>query len=80
MRAEHVTKGGHDHLFVTGNYKLKTQARLEWLYGRRSESGKRTELPASDAGHGRVIQSIDDLLQKPVAKAAQLTREEVIRL
>ena len=80
MRAEHVTKGGHDHLFVTGNYKLKTQARLEWLYVAGDESGKRTELPASDAGHGRVIQSIDDLLQKPVAKAAQLTREEVISI
>ena len=80
MRAEHMTKGGHDHLFVTGNYKLKTQARLEWLYVAGDESGKRTELPASDAGHGRVIQSIDDLLQKPVAKAAQLTREEVISI
>jgi hypothetical protein len=80
MRAEHVTKGGHDYVFVTGNYKLKTQARLEWLYVAGDESGKRTELPASDAGHGRVIQSIDDLLQKPLAKAAQLTREEVISI
>ena len=80
MRAEHMTKGGHDHLFVTGNYKLKTQARLEWLYVAGDESGKRTELPASDAGHGRVIQSIDDLLQKPMAKAAQLTREEVVSI
>ena len=67
-------------MFVTGNYKLKTQACLEWLYVAGDESGKRTELPASDAGHGRVIQSIDDLLQKPLAKAAQLTREEVISI
>ena len=80
MRAEHVTKGGHDYVFVTGNYKLKTQACLEWLYVAGDESGRRTELPASDAGHGRVIQSIDDLLQKPLAKAAQLTREEVISI
>ena len=80
MRAEHVTKGGHDYVFVTGNYKLKTQACLEWLYAAGDESGKRSELPASDAGHGRVIQSIDDLLQKPLAKAAQLTREEVISI
>ena len=67
-------------MFVTGNYKLKTQACLEWLYVAGDESGKRSELPASDAGHGRVIQSIDDLLQKPLAKAAQLTREEVISI
>jgi hypothetical protein len=80
MRAEHVTKGGHDYAFVTGNYNLKTQARLEWLYVAGDESGKRMELPASDAGYGRVIQSIDDLLQKPLAKTAKLTREEIISI
>jgi hypothetical protein len=80
MRAEHVTKGGHDLVFVTGNYKLQTQAFLEWMYVAGDENGKRLELPSSAMGDSRVILPIDDLLQKPAAKAANLTREEVIAI
>jgi ankyrin repeat protein len=80
MRAEHVTKGGHDYVFVTGNYNLKTQAILEWLYVAGDEHGTRLEPPSSDMGHGRIIQPIDELLQKPLAQAAKLTREEMIAI
>ena len=80
MRAEHVTKGGHDYVFVTGNYKLRTQSMLEWLYVAGDENGKRLEPPSSDMGHGRIIQPIDELLQKPLAKAAKLIREEMIAI
>ena len=80
MRAEHMTRGGSDYMFVTGNYKLSTQARKEWLYVAGDENGKREEPPASDMGHGRVIRRIEELLQKPLAKAAKLTREEMIAI
>ena len=32
MRMEHMTRGGNDFTFVTGNYKVRTKARDEWLY------------------------------------------------
>jgi hypothetical protein len=80
MRTEHMTKGGHDYVFVTGNYKLRTQADLEWLYVAGDENGTRVEPPSSDMDHGRIIQPIDKLLQKPLALAAKLTREEMIAI
>jgi ankyrin repeat protein len=80
MRAEHMTKGGHDYVFVTGNYKLRTQADLEWLYVAGDENGTRVEPPSSDMDHGRIILPIDELLRKPLAVAAKLTREEIIAI
>jgi ankyrin repeat protein len=80
MRTEHMTLGGHDFMFVTNNYKVRTQARQEWLYVVGDENGNRVEPPVSDMGHGRVIQSIDDLMQKPLARAAKLTHEEIIAI
>ena len=75
---EHTTRGGNDFTFVTGNYKLQTKARDEWLYVVGDEGGRQVAPPASDMGHGRVMQPIDELLRKPLAKAAKLTREEMI--
>jgi ankyrin repeat protein len=80
MRMEHMTCGGSDFVFVSGNYKLQTKARDEWLYVVGDENGRRLTPPALVMGHGRVIQSIDELLRKPLAQAAKLTREEMIAI
>ncbi len=80
MRMEHVTRGGNDFIFVSGNYKLKTTARNEWLYVVGDEGGRQVAPPASDMEHGRVLNSIEELLKKPLAKAAKLTREEMIAI
>jgi hypothetical protein len=68
MRMEHMTRGGNDFVFVSGNYKLQTKASDEWLYVVGDENGRRLTPPASDMGHGRVIHPIDKLLQKELAK------------
>jgi ankyrin repeat protein len=80
MRMEHMTRGGSDFLFVSGNYKLQTKACDEWLYVVGDENGRRLTPPASVMEHGRVIHPIDELLQKDLAKAANLTREEMIAI
>jgi ankyrin repeat protein len=88
MRAEHMTRGGHDFTFITGNYKVKTHARQEWLYVAGDENGKRMDPPASDMTHDlgnghiirRIIQPIEELLTKKLAKDANLTREEMIAI
>lgn len=80
MRAEHMTRGGHNFTFITRNYELTTQACREWLYVVGDENGNRIEPPASSMGSGRVIHSIDMLLQKPLAQAAKLIREEMIAI
>jgi ankyrin repeat protein len=80
MRMEHVTRDGSNFMFVTGNYKLRTTTRDEWLYTVGDDNGRLATPPASDMGHGRVIKPIDELLQKPRAKAAKLTREEMIAI
>jgi hypothetical protein len=78
MRMEHMARGGCDFIFVTGNYKLRTKACDEWLYVVGDENGRRLTPPASVMEHGRVVHPIDELLQKDLAKAANLTREEMI--
>jgi ankyrin repeat protein len=80
MHAEHMTRCGHDFVFVTGNYKLRTKVSQEWLYVVGDESGRRIDPSASDMGHDRVIKPIEELLQKPLAKSAKLTREEMIAI
>ena len=80
MHSEHMTRGGSDFVFVSGNYKLQTKACDEWLYVVGDENGRRLMPPASVMEHGRVIHPIDELLLKPLAKAAKLTREEMIAI
>ena len=82
MRMEHTTLAGSDFTFVTGNYKLRTKARDEWLYVAGDENGIQVTPPASDLQHGRVIQPIDELMRKPLAMAAKrkADKEEAARL
>ncbi len=80
MRAEHMSRVGNDFTFVSSNYKVRTQARNEWLYVVGDENGNQVDPPASDTEHGRVIRPIDELLQNPLAKEAKLVREEMIAI
>jgi hypothetical protein len=78
MCAEHTTRGGSDFTFTTGNYKITTQPKLEWLYVVGDERGGRVECP--DKSHGREIKRIDELLKKPLAVKAQLVEVEMIAI
>jgi hypothetical protein len=80
MHAEHTVRGGHWHQFVTPNYKLETTAKDEWLYVAGDENGTRMEPPSSYLGHGRIIRSIDELMEIQLAKDAKLLREEMIAI
>ena len=76
MRAEHTTRGGSSFTFTTGNYKITTQPKQEWLYVVGDENGQQVECP--DMSHGRQITRIDELLKKPLAVKAELVEEEMI--
>jgi len=78
MLAEHCSMGGCDYKFTTGNYKITTWPKQEWLYIVGDECGQRVACPARDMGHGRRIVPIEEMLLKPLAKRANLTRAEMI--
>jgi len=73
MRAEHCSKGGCDLEFTTTNYHVTTTPRKEWeiLLGLR-------ECPESDRGHGRTLQTIEELSTLSLAKKAGLQEIEII--
>jgi hypothetical protein len=76
MRAEHCSLGGHDYKLYAGNYGITSTPALEWLYVVGDDKGQRA--PCPDMGHGRRIVSIEEHLEKPLAKKAKLTRAEMI--
>ena len=76
MRSEHCSWGGHSYEFKTPNYQVTTTPRKEWLYIVGDDKGKRVSCP--DMGHERRIVSIEELLERPLAKRAKLTRAEMI--
>jgi len=80
MRAEHCFKGGHDYQFTTGNYKITTTPKREWLQIVGDENGVRAAVPSEDMKHGRVITDVSELLKRPLAVKAELQRCEVIAL
>ncbi len=80
MAAEHCVLGGCDHEFTTGNYKITTTPRKEWMYIVGDENGQRWECPESDMHHDRRIVSIDEYMRKERVKAVGLNRAEVIAL
>ncbi len=78
MQSEHMTRGGYDFVFTTSNYCLTTQPFKEWLYIVGDATGRKLDCPEEHMHHGRTIHSIEELLQKPLARSAELTREEII--
>jgi hypothetical protein len=76
MRAEHCSLSGHDYKLFASNYNITSTPALEWLYVVGDDKGQRA--PCPDMGHGRRIVSIEEHLQKPLAKKAKLTRAEMI--
>jgi len=76
MRAEHCRLGGHDYELCAGNYGITSTPMEEWLYVVGDDKGLRA--PCPDMAHGRHIISIEEHLEKPLAKKAKLTRAEMI--
>ena len=76
MRAEHCSLGGHDYELFASNYGITSTPAQEWLYIVGDDKGQRA--PCPDMGHGRRIVSIEEHLEKPLAKKAKLTRAEMI--
>ena len=76
MRAEHCSLGGRDYKLFASNYGITSTPALEWLYVVGDDKGQRA--PCPDMGHGRRIASIEEHLEKPLAKKAKLTRAEMI--
>jgi hypothetical protein len=76
MRSEHCSLGGHSVPFTSSNYKITTTPEQEWLYIVGDDKGQR--MPCPDMGHERRIVPIEDLLQRPLARKAKLTRAEMI--
>jgi hypothetical protein len=78
MMAEHCTMGAHDYEFTTGNYKIATTPKHEWLCIVGDQQGQRTACSEKDMSHGRRIVPIEDMLMKPLAKKSKMTRAEMI--
>ncbi len=76
MRAEHCSLGGHDYELYASNYGITSTPAQEWRYVVGDDEGQRA--PCPDMGHGRRIVSIEEHLEKPLAKKAKLTRAEMI--
>jgi hypothetical protein len=78
MRQEHCEKAGCNVPFTTGNYKITTSPKQEWLYVAGDDMGNRVACP--DMGHSRRIERISDLLQLPLAVDAKLTEVEMMAI
>jgi len=76
MRQEHCEKAGCNTSFTTGNYKITTTPKQEWLYIAGDETGQL--LPCPDMGHGRRIVRISELMQLKLAIDAKLTEVEML--
>jgi hypothetical protein len=76
MRQEHCEKAGCNTSFTTGNYKITTTPKQEWLYIAGDETGQL--VPCPDMGHGRRIVRISELMQLKLAIDAKLTEVEML--
>jgi hypothetical protein len=78
MRQEHCEKVGCDTSFTTGNYKITTTPKQEWLYIAGDESGQQVACP--DMGHGRRIVLISELMKLKLSVDAKLTEVEMLAI
>ena len=67
---------GHDYKLYASNYKITSTPFHEWMYIVGDDAGQR--LPCPDMGHGRRIVLIVEMVQKSLAKRADLSRAEMI--
>jgi len=80
MRQEHCERAGCDTSFTTGNYKITTTPKQEWLYIAGDETGKQVTCPASQMEHGRRILPISEAKKLKLAVDAKLTDAELLTL
>ena len=80
MRQEHCERAGCDTSFTTGNYKITTTPKQEWLYIAGDDTGKQVACPASQMEHGRRILSISEAKKLKLAVDAKLTDAELLTL
>ena len=80
MRQEHCERAGCDTSFTTGNYKITTTPKQEWLYIAGDETGKQVTCPASQMEHGRRILAISEAKKLKLAVDAKLTDAELLTL
>ncbi len=78
MRREHCERAGCNTQFTTDNYEITTTPRQEWLYVVGDENG--LQIPCPALHHCRRIVPLEQLLQRPLARQANLSREEIIAL
>jgi hypothetical protein len=80
MMREHCERAGCDTEFTTGNYKITTTPKKEWLYVAGDDNGQRVPCPAEFMNHGRMIRALDELKQLDLAVRAKLNDEEILAL
>ena len=78
MRQEHCERAGCNTQFTTGNYKITTTPRQEWLYIAGDEAGQ--QVACADMDHGRRIVRISELMKLKLAIDAQLTEAEMLAI
>ena len=78
MRQEHCERAGCNTQFTTGNYKITTTPRKEWLYIAGDEAGQQEA--CADMDHGRRIVRISELMKLKLAIDAQLTEVEMLAI
>ena len=80
MRQEHCERAGWDTAFTTGNYKITTTPKQEWLYIAGDDTGKQVACPASQMEHGRRILPVSEAKKLKLAVDAKLTDAELLTL
>jgi hypothetical protein len=78
MRQEHCERAGCNTQFTTGNYKITTTPRQEWLYIAGDETGQ--QVACADMDHDRRIVRISELMKLKLAIDAQLTEVEILAI